>query len=96
MSIVEPGNTKALVPRAAYVEDAPDVQTPPHVPTPPPAVPDWNRDSVFDYMVDDSTAGTPQISFAKDKGEMSMKISAPSIFTNSRPSSQNGVRDDSS
>ncbi|KAL6250262.1 hypothetical protein RBB50_002563 [Rhinocladiella similis] len=94
VSIVEPGNTKALVPRAAYVEDAPDVQTPPHVPTPPPAVPDWNRDSVFDYMVDDSTAGTPQISFAKDKGEMSMKISAPSIFTNSRPSSQNGYRDE--
>ncbi|EXJ65407.1 hypothetical protein A1O7_01748 [Cladophialophora yegresii CBS 114405] len=92
VSIVEPEGEKALVPRQAYVEDVADAETPPHVPTPPPAVPDSsNRDSVFDYMVDDGDqAGTPQISFAKDKGEMSMKHSAPSIFTNSRPSSRNG------
>jgi len=93
VSIVEPNNSKALVPRAAYVEDAPDVETPPHVPTPPPAVPDSNRDSVFDYMVDESQPETPLIGYSRDKGEMSMKNSAPSIFSNSRPSSQNGHRD---
>jgi cell growth-regulating nucleolar protein len=89
--IVEPENEKALVPRQAYVEDVPDTDTPPHVPTPPPAVPDSSkRDSVFDYMVDGSQTGTPQISFAKDKEEMTMKHTAPSIFSNSRPSSRNG------
>jgi cell growth-regulating nucleolar protein len=80
------------VPRQAYVEDAADFDTPPHVPTPPPAVPEAsNRDSVFDYMVDDGReVGTPHISFAKEKEEMSMKQAAPSIFSNSRPSSRNG------
>ena len=53
VSIVEPNNEKALVPRAPYVEDASDAETPPHVPTPPPAVPAQKRDSVFDYMVDE-------------------------------------------
>ncbi|KIW83090.1 hypothetical protein Z517_02333 [Fonsecaea pedrosoi CBS 271.37] len=91
VSIVEPENEKALVPRPAYVEDDFDIDAPPHVPTPPPAVPDSNRDSVFDYMVDEgSQIGTPQISFTKDKEEMSMKQTAPSIFSSSRPSSQNG------
>lgn len=95
MSIVEPDDSKALVPRPAYVEDAPevDVDTPPHVPTPPPAVPALTHDSVFDYMVDESAPNTPQISFsAKEREEMSMAKGAPSIFTNSRPSSQNGYR----
>ncbi|KAJ9606283.1 hypothetical protein H2200_009244 [Cladophialophora chaetospira] len=91
VSIVEPENEKALVPRQAYVEDVSDAEAPPHVPTPPPAVPaSSNRDSVFDYMVDETEGGTPKINFAKDKGEMAMKNSAPSIFTNSRPSSRNG------
>ena len=92
VSIVEPENEKALVPRPAYVEDAVDAdEIPPHVPTPPPAVRDSsNRDSVFDYMVDDDPAGTAQISFAKDKEEMYMKQTAPSIFSNSRPSSRDG------
>lgn len=81
------------MPRPAYVEDAPDTETPPHVPTPPPAVPALTRDSVFDYMVDESLPNTPQISFtAKEREEMSMAKGAPSIFSNSRPSSQNGYR----
>lgn len=93
MSILEPDDSKALVPRPAYVEDAPDTETPPHVPTPPPAVPALTRDSVFDYMVDESLPNTPQISFtAKEREEMSMAKGAPSIFSNSRPSSQNGYR----
>ena len=79
------------MPRQAYVEEVLDIDTPPHVPTPPPAVPDSKRDSVFDYMVDDSShMSTPQISYAKDKEEMSMKYAAPSIFTGSRPSSRSG------
>ena len=91
VSIIEPENEKALVPRKAYVEDDADADTPPHVPTPPSAVPaSSKRDSVFDYMVDDSKAGTPYISFAEDKEEMSMKHTALSIFSNSRPSSRNG------
>lgn len=92
VSIVAPDNDKALVPRKAYVEDAPDTDPPPHVPTPPPAVPATNRDSVFDYMVDDGRPETPHINFSKEREEMSMKNTAPSIFSNSRPSSQNGYR----
>ncbi|EXJ78656.1 hypothetical protein A1O1_09057 [Capronia coronata CBS 617.96] len=93
VSIVEPEDTKALVPRKAYVEDVPDTDAPPHAPTPPPAVPDSNRDSVFDYMVDGSAPGTPQIRFSKkEREEMAMKQTAPSIFTGSRPSSQHGYR----
>lgn len=92
VSIVEPGDAKALVPRPAYVEDAPDNEAPPHVPTPPPAVPALTADSVFDYMVDESMPNTPQIAYAKDKGEMAMAKGAPSIFTHSRPGSSNGYR----
>ncbi|KAJ4578280.1 hypothetical protein HRR79_001590 [Exophiala dermatitidis] len=93
VSIVEPDNSTALVPQKAYVEDAPDTDALPHAPSPPPAVPDSssnsNRDSVFDYMVDEGTPGTPQISFTTEKDkEMSIKQSAPSIFSGSRPSSR--------
>lgn len=92
VSIVEPENSKALVPRQPYVEDAPETEAPPHAPTPPPAVPDSKRDSVFDYMVDGSTPGTPQINFSKDHEEMAMKRTAPPIFTGSRPSSRQGYQ----
>lgn len=43
-------------------------------------------------MVDEDQPDTPRISYTRDKEEMSMKTSAPSIFSNSRPSSQNGYR----
>lgn len=53
MSIVEPNEQNALVPRPAYVEDAPDQEAPPRVPSPPPAVPaDIN---VFDFLVTDES-----------------------------------------
>ncbi len=42
-------------------------------------------------MVEDQP-DTPRISFAQDKAEMAMKNSAPSIFTNSRPTSRNGYQ----
>jgi cell growth-regulating nucleolar protein len=44
-------------------------------------------------MVDDSQPNTPQTTSAREREEMKMNKRAPSIFTNSRPSSQNGHRE---
>jgi cell growth-regulating nucleolar protein len=79
-----------------YVEDEVDASHPPPVPTPPPAVPENQRDSVFDYMVDEGQPNTPQITFSKknrESKEMSMKNGAPPLFNDSRSSSRNGHRD---
>lgn len=85
------------MPRKAYVEDEADAEHPPPVPTPPPAVPDNPRDSVFDYMVEEESPNTPQIAFSKgrtrESKEMSMKNGAPPIFNDRRASSRNGYRD---
>ena len=110
MQILEPteANAVAVVKRQPYVEDEEDggvtFEAPPHVPTPPSAVPEkrgsntaGNRDSVFDYMVADDQPNTPQILFgkkSKDDKEMSMKNGAPSVFTDSRASSRNGYRNE--
>ena len=90
VSILEPSDHNALVPHKAYVEDAPDIDIPPHVPTPPSAVPSKPTDSVFDYMVEEPD--TPRVAYGKEKGEMSMKNNAPALFTDSRASSRNGYR----
>lgn len=93
VAILEPSDQNALVRHQAYVEDEDDLQHPPHVPTPPPAVPN-NRDSVFDYMIDEDQPNTPRISFtkAREREEMSMKHGAPTVFTDSRASSRSGYR----
>ena len=80
------------MPHQAYVEEVPDYEDPPHAPTPPSAVPN-NRDSVFDYMVDEGTPDTPKIQFSKkSREEMAMKNGAPSVFSDSRASSRSGYR----
>ena len=81
------------MPHKAYVEDAPDIDIPPHVPTPPSAVPSKPTDSVFDYMVDEPD--TPRVAYGNGKNEreeMSIKNNAPALFTDSRASSRNGYR----
>ena len=72
---------------------SPDYEDPPHAPTPPSAVPN-NRDSVFDYMVDEGhTRHSPKIQFSKkSREEMAMKNGAPSVFSDSRASSRSGYR----
>lgn len=97
VSILEPSDQNALVRQnhQPYVEDEVDTGNPPPVPTPPPAVPDDPRDSVFDYMVDDAQPNTPKITFSKkdrQSKEMSMKNGAPPLFNESRSSSRNGHR----
>jgi cell growth-regulating nucleolar protein len=93
VAILEPSDQNALVPHQAYVEDEYDPPHPPHVPTPPSAVPN-KRDSVFDYMVEEDQPNTPKIAYTKgrEREEMSMKHNAPSVFTDSRASSRNGYR----
>lgn len=79
------------------MEDEVESENPPPVPTPPPAVSDNPRDSVFDYMVEDEQPNTPKIAFSKAKDreskEMAMKNGAPPLFNDSRSSSRNGHRD---
>jgi cell growth-regulating nucleolar protein len=91
VAVLEPTDQNALVPHQAYVEDDPDSENPPHAPTPPSAIPN-NRDSVFDYMVNEDQPNTPKITFSKSKGEMAMKNGAPSVFSDSRSSSRTGYR----
>lgn len=91
VSILEPNENNALVPRNVTVEDEKEPSVPPHVPSPPPAVDTRNHDSVFDYLVEEDTPNTPQIQFATEREEMFMKSSAPSVF-GSRPTSQSGYR----
>lgn len=90
VSILEPNENNALVSRKPTVEDEKDVEVPPYVPTPPPAV--SNRDSVFDYLVPEEDPNTPQIQFATEREEMFMKNNAPSLFGGSRPTSRNEYR----
>jgi len=92
VSIIEPNGNTALVARQPTVEDELPTEVPPHVPTPPPAVASLvkNRDSVFDYLVDEEDS-TPRIEFADEREEMFMKSGAPSVFS-SRPTSRNEYR----
>lgn len=92
VSILEPNENNALVPQKPTVEDE-EPEIPPHVPTPPPAVASLvrNRDSVFDYLVDEEDPNTPKIQFADEREEMFLKNDAPSVFS-SRPTSRNEYR----
>ena len=79
-------DNKALVPRPAYVEDAPEGDdAPPHVPSPPPNPPINKSESVnvFDYLVDDKSPNVSQISLAERREQMAMKKGAPSLFSES-------------
>lgn len=98
VSILEPSDQNALVRQnnQPYVEEETEIENPPPVPTPPPAVRENSRDSVFDYMVDEAQPNTPKIAFSsknRDSKEMAMKNGAPPLFNDSRPSSRNGPRE---
>ncbi|KAK5076071.1 hypothetical protein LTR64_008485 [Lithohypha guttulata] len=92
VSILEPNENNALVRHQPTVQDE-ELEIPPQVPTPPPAVTTGSRDSVFDYLVDEDP-DTPQIQFASEREEMSLKRDAPSVFGGSRPTSRNSSRDE--
>lgn len=86
----------SIVPRKAYVEDAPDpdtgtavaiVDVPPPAPTPPPAVPPpaiaqalSEAVNVFDFLVTDETPNASKVSLGGTKSQMQMVGGAPPIF----------------
>lgn len=79
----------ALVPRKAYVEDAPDadsgaiaiVDPPPPAPSPPPAVrPPLDPVNVFDFLVTEETPNASRVSLGGSKEQMAMIEHAPSVF----------------
>ncbi len=92
VSIAEPKSSRALVPQAAYVEDAPDIDIPPAAPSPPPAVPALPVQSVnvFDFLVAENTPNASRVSLAGSQEQMSMKRGAQSIFSDSQDSKQVG------
>ncbi|KAI9870742.1 MAG: hypothetical protein M1830_003856, partial [Pleopsidium flavum] len=82
-------DSTALVPRKAYVEDAPDadsgtiaiVDPPPPAPSPPPAVqPGVGPVNVFDFLVTEETPNASRVSFGGSKEQMKMVEHAPSVF----------------
>lgn len=87
-------HSTAVIPRKAYVEDAPDpdtgdavaiVDVPPPAPVPPPAVPPPAIEqaySVFDFLVTDETPNASKISLGGTKSQTQMKMvgGAPPIF----------------
>ncbi|KAF7514162.1 hypothetical protein GJ744_004487 [Endocarpon pusillum] len=85
VSIAEPQNNHALAPRAAYVEDAPDIDIPPPAPSPPPAVPAQPVQgvNVFDFLVAENTPNASRVSLGGSHEQMSMKRGAQSIFSDS-------------
>ena len=92
MSVAEPNAHNALVPRAAYVEDAP-----PAVPSPPPAVPAQSAESVnvFDFLVADETPNASRTSLGGTREPMTMKKGAPPIFSDRKdeqPRSRSGYK----
>lgn len=83
VSIVEPKNSHALVPRAAYVEDVPDIDIPPAAPSPPPAAPTHPVQgvNVFDFLVAENTPNASRVSLGGSHEQMSMKRGAQSLFS---------------
>ncbi len=85
--------SSALVPRKAYVEDAPDadvgggtalaiVDAPPEAPSPPSAVPSRPAEpvNVFDFLVTEETPNTSKVSLGGSREQMSIRADAPSVF----------------
>ncbi len=95
VSIAEPKNSHALVPRAAYVEDAPDIDIPPPAPSPPPAVPAQPVQgvNVFDFLVAEKTPNASRVSLGGPHEQMSMKKGAQSIFSDSLHDKQIAIAD---
>ena len=90
-----------MVPRAAYVEDAPDIDipdadVPPTAPTPPPAamaepVQPASAVNVFDFLVAEKPSNTSATSLSGTKEPMAMKKEARSIFSQTSSSFQRDV-----
>ena len=88
---VKAEETPALVPRKAYVEDAPDPDTgdaltivdpPPEAPSPPDARPTRPAEpvNVFDFLVTEDTPNASKVSLGGSKEQMQMVADAPSVF----------------
>ena len=78
--------SKALVPRRAYVEDIPDeADAPPAAPSPPPNNPIERPGSVnvFDFLVNEQSPNVSQVSLGGSKEPMTMKKGAASLFSES-------------
>ncbi|MCJ1286896.1 hypothetical protein MMC26_006242 [Xylographa opegraphella] len=84
----------SLVPRKAYVEDAPDADydnavartnAPPPAPSPPSAVP-AQPVNVFDFLVADETPNASKVSLGGSHEQMRMVDDAPPVFEPSRHS----------
>ena len=82
-------DSTALIPRKAYVEDAPDpesgaiaiVDPPPPAPTPPPAVrPSLDPVNVFDFLVTEETPNASRVSLGGSREQMTMVEHARSVF----------------
>jgi cell growth-regulating nucleolar protein len=80
VSIVEPSDANALIHSThhAYVEDAHDIDSgtpeiPPHVPSPPPAIPDEpvHNVNVFDFLVTEKSPSTSKQVVSAKKGRNS-------------------------
>ena len=90
-----------MVPRNAYVEDAPDpdldgtvavVEALPHAPSPPSAVAE--PVNVFDFLVNDATPNASRISLGGSKEQMQMVDHAPPLFEAGREVDNELGRDD--
>ena len=94
------------MPRKAYVEDAPEldsgnnaiaiVDAPPPAPSPPPAVPARPSQAVnvFDFLVTDDTPNGSKVSLGGSKEQMQMVEHAPPVFEAGRRSTSESDNED--
>ncbi|KAL9595216.1 MAG: hypothetical protein Q9219_006582 [cf. Caloplaca sp. 3 TL-2023] len=101
---VQISTSSSLVPRKAFVEDAPDPDTdhaitivdpPPEAPTPPPAVSarHTNPVNVFDFLVSEDTPNASKVSLGGTRAQMEMKPHAPPLFDAQQPESDDSGTD---
>ncbi|KAL8708510.1 MAG: hypothetical protein Q9225_007592 [Loekoesia sp. 1 TL-2023] len=101
---VKISTSSSLVPRKAFVEDAPDedtdnaitiVRPPPEAPTPPPAVAAKNTQpvNVFDFLVTEDTPNASKVSLGGTRAQMEMKPHAPPLFDAGRLESSDSGTD---